>query len=455
METLLQQMESLFPAASSAAGALFSAIWQGAVLSSCVALALRLMPRLGAAARSVIWLNVFVLLLLLHLLPSTSAPAVSQWGAHFSPIHLDPRWSMAIVALWAVLSLWKGIELILSAIRLRGIARRAVPVCFEPRSGSELLALLHTRGANGESGRRAELCTSSEVQRPCVLGFFRPRILLPPGLLERLTALELQLVVEHEMEHLRRADDWSNLLQKLGLVLFPLNPVLLWVERRLCAERELACDDRVLNSSAGPKAYAICLTHLAEYSMIYRRLTLVLGAWERQSELVRRVHRILRRPARSMSGKPAALAMTGLVAGALGCAIALARSPQLVSFAPVVDSALQAQSLPSASLRSARFDQMEAAPQLVKAVMPARPAALKVTSKPMHKDAFKRAVARPQIAPVPQQYLVLTEWHSTGWESTEWQSMDTTPQLVIAVDRVTRSSYAAVRTPDGWLIVQI
>ena len=64
------------------------------------------------------------------------------------------------------------------------------------------------------------------------------------------------------MEHLRRADDWTNLLQKLGLVLFPLNPVLLWVEHRLCAERELACDDRVVSSIAGRKAYALCLTHL-------------------------------------------------------------------------------------------------------------------------------------------------------------------------------------------------
>jgi beta-lactamase regulating signal transducer with metallopeptidase domain len=66
-----------------------------------------------------------------------------------------------------------------------------------------------------------------------VFGFLHPRILIPPALLERLTSPELQQVVLHEMEHLRRRDDWTNLLQKMGLVLFPLNPVLLWVERRL------------------------------------------------------------------------------------------------------------------------------------------------------------------------------------------------------------------------------
>ena len=78
------------------------------------------------------------------------------------------------------------------------------------------------------------------MARPSVLGFFRPRILVPPELLKALSPRELRQVVVHEMEHLHRADDWTNLLQKVGLVLFPLNPVLLWVERRLCAERELA-----------------------------------------------------------------------------------------------------------------------------------------------------------------------------------------------------------------------
>ena len=47
----------------------------------------------------------------------------------------------------------------------------------------------------------------------------------------------------HEAGHLRRRDDWMNLLQKVGLVLLPLNPVLMWIERRLCLERELACDE--------------------------------------------------------------------------------------------------------------------------------------------------------------------------------------------------------------------
>ncbi len=123
-----------------------------------------------------------------------------------------------------------------------------------------------------ENYRKAQLCTSEEVERPSVFGFFHPRILIPPALIEKLSAQELQQVVLHELEHLRRLDDWTNLLQKAALVVFPLNPAMLWVERKLCAERELACDDRVLRSNAAPKAYAVCLTRLAEFSMVQSRL---------------------------------------------------------------------------------------------------------------------------------------------------------------------------------------
>ncbi len=46
--------------------------------------------------------------------------------------------------------------------------------------------------------------------------------------------------------------------------LFPLNPALAWMERRLCREREMACDEGVVRSTQAPRAYAACLASLAE-----------------------------------------------------------------------------------------------------------------------------------------------------------------------------------------------
>jgi beta-lactamase regulating signal transducer with metallopeptidase domain len=424
---------------AAAVSALFSAIWEGSVVAICVAVCLRMLPRLGAASRAIIWLAVFSLLVLLHLVllhmgPSFSGPHRSGNPAH--AIHLDLGWSLGIVAIWAVLSLVRGTQLILSAVRLTRLANRATPLAHD----AALLPLI-------QGGRAATLCTSVEVERPSVFGFFRPRILIPPALIEKLSTSELQQVVLHEMEHLRRRDDWTNLFQKAAIVLFPLNPVLLWVERRLCAERELACDDRVLRSSAGPKAYAICLTRLAEFSMIQRSLSLALGAWERQSELVRRVHRLLRRPTESMGARQSKLVTVGLVLGALGGAIALAHTPELISFAAPAKPALQARE--SSGVR--------AQVHLVKAVMPERPLQSAFRARPVRSNT---AIARrnPQqlftdrskeFVDSRREFVVLTEWTDT----------DAPPRVVFAVVPVRQadheSRFAAVATPNGWLIVQI
>jgi len=439
METLVHGASVI---SAAVVGALFAAVWQGAILAAVVAVCLRAMPRLSAAARSIVWLNVFLVLVLLHALPAlwrtSSGAGLAQLSPiHVSPVHLDPRWSLALAAVWAMLSLWKATQLTVSAVRLHQLASRATPVS----SGPAVEALL---GLNG--GRRAELCTSTEVERPSVFGFFRPRILFPPALLEVLSAEEVRQVVVHEMEHLNRGDDWTNLLQKLALVLFPLNPAILWVERRLCQERELACDDRVLRSCCGRKAYAICLTHLAEYTLIHRGLTLVLGAWERRPELVRRVHRILRRPLNSMSPRAAIAVTGGLSVAVLVLAAGLARSPQLVSFAPLVSPAARAHLLPASVLQPANlrdFADMPR-PQLVKAVLSQSTSEVSAPPKTRRIAAHRRSV-KPQAPLNRQAWVVLADWDSDL----------PAPRVVIAVDKLNRPSFAAVQFANGWLIVQI
>lgn len=424
---------------ATAAGVLFSAIWQGTVLVACVALCLRLMPGLSAAARAAVWLNVFALLVLLHFVPALAAHRTYADLGQAPPIHLGLRWSLLITGAWAALSLWRVAQLVVSAMRLHRIARRAVPVC----TGAQLQAFLQS------SDEKARVCSaglyaSADVTRPCVFGFFRPRILAPPELIKQLSDQELALVLQHEMEHLRRGDLWSNLLQKLSLALFPLNPALYWVERRLCIEREMACDDRVLSARASRKAYATCLTRLAEYSMVARGLSLVLGAWERHSELARRVHRILWRPVRVMGAPLSMLASVGIVLAALAASIALARTPQLISFSPRNGVAPQAIAEASPQPAGANPQLAGGAPDLVKAVLPMRTAHIPRRSKTLRAREVRRNV-RPLRVPPPQVWVVLTAWQATA----------PPPRVIFPVVQQPRSSFAAVETPDGWLIVRI
>src|SRR5882757_4682194 len=235
-----------------AGASLISGIWQGFLLAAAVGFSLRLVPKTTAALRFAIWTAVFLVIALLPWLESfrhghKAGPAAA------SIIHLDSHWSVAIVVVWLALSLFRAGDLILHALRLRSLRKRSTVV---ETSCDVLTACTDLR--------RVQLCTSPDVDRPSVIGFFSPRILIPAWLFDQLSPVELEQVLLHELEHLRRGDDWLNLLQKLSLVLFPLNPVLVWIERRLCYERELACDDGVLRRTKAPKAYATCLTSLAE-----------------------------------------------------------------------------------------------------------------------------------------------------------------------------------------------
>lgn len=423
---------------AAAAGSLIHAIGVGVLLAGAVAICLRFLPGIKPATRFLLWLAVMFAVLPLHLLP----PAESSLGSSLpsgASFHLDPRWSLLIVGAWGVLSLLRAFRLLQSALELRRIA--ATAILIEPDPACRALL------SNGH--RSAKLCISPDVDRPSVVGFFHPRVLLPSELIQRFSTQELEQIILHEMEHLRRRDDWTNLLQKIALILFPLNPVLVWVERRLCIERELACDDCVLNFTSARKAYATCLTNLAEHSLLRRSVSLALGAWERRSELSRRVHRILHKPERTMGRTATNVATGALMAGLLGGAVTLAHSPELISFAPPIARAASSpipsiqQPVAATAISEPIAHNQNFAPTLVKAVMPEpqqKSVAPRQTTRP-HPETIK-TIHRPS-RPRPQHWVVLTGW----------QVNSSAPRPVLAVSET--SSYAAVRVGNGWLILQL
>lgn len=359
----------------SAAAMAVTAAWQGAAVALGLGLCLRFAPRSPARHRFALWAAGYGTLVALQLLPLISpffssqlfaAPVTAATAAAVAPVshpwlQLSAGWSILIASLWLVASLYRAADLALHSFHLRKLWKTAVPVELEP--SASLQYSLHQEGR-----RPIQVCTTCDLERPSVIGFFAPRILIPDWLFARLTRGELEQIVMHEAEHLRRRDDWTNLLQKLCLVLFPLNPGLAWIERRLCREREMACDDGVIRITHAPRAYAACLTSLAERGLQRRAGALSLGAWSRRPELVGRVHSILRR---KHGLSPAA---ARALVGALGCglllgAVALARCPKLVAFVPArkaITAQIQMPAVPTAA-------QLAPAAPLHAASLPAQP----------------------------------------------------------------------------------
>jgi len=163
------------------------------------------------------------------------------------------------------------------------------------------------------------------------VGFFQPAVILPVWSLEELSSAELDAVVLHELAHLRRWDDWTNLAQKLLRALFFFHPAVWFVENRLSLEREMACDDMVLAQTSDPRAYAECLVSLAEKNFLQRGLALAQAAVGRMRQTSLRVLQILdvRRPKSVGVWKPAPWVVAGF---SVACLVGAEHAPRLVAF---------------------------------------------------------------------------------------------------------------------------
>jgi hypothetical protein len=181
------------------------------------------------------------------------------------------------------------------------------------------------------SSRQVELRTSEKMRVPAAIGFIRPAVIVPTWTLEELPAEELKVILLHELAHLRRWDDWTNLAQKVVKALFFFHPAVWWIEGHLTLEREMACDDVVLAQTTNPRAYAKSLLSLAERVGLGKGIALAQAALGRAHQTTQRIMQILDagRPKATRVWKPALGLVTAMSAVAI---MAVPYTPNLVTF---------------------------------------------------------------------------------------------------------------------------
>jgi TonB family protein len=103
---------------------------------------------------------------------------------------------------------------------------------------------------------------STRVVVPTVVGWLKPVILLPAAVIARLPNDQLEMVIAHELGHIRRYDYLFNLLQLLIETLFFYHPAIRWMSGQVRQEREHCCDDLVLAHCDKPVLYARALANL-------------------------------------------------------------------------------------------------------------------------------------------------------------------------------------------------
>jgi beta-lactamase regulating signal transducer with metallopeptidase domain len=141
--------------------------------------------------------------------------------------------------------------------------------------------------------RFVDLRLSESLTGPLTAGVLRPWILLPVTALTGLTPQQLEVVLAHELAHVRRADYLWNLLQTSVEILFFFHPGVWWISRRVREERELCCDDIAVAACSDPTVYASALLRLEEERRTRFHLAMALDGHQSRAGLRARILRIL------------------------------------------------------------------------------------------------------------------------------------------------------------------
>jgi beta-lactamase regulating signal transducer with metallopeptidase domain len=343
--------------------ALLNSFWQSALIALLAWTALQFLPRLGvrinAATRCAVWWTVLMAVVLLPFAPDTgqrgSSPAPAKAVAAIletratavpasaapampietavaparaaGPLEISTGAALiAILGIWLALSLFRAAQIVRSYRYLRGIKDRSRPV-----SSEQLINFNYWLLACGID-RTARLLVSSEIASPMAVGFRRPAVIVPESLLNEFTEEELDQVILHELAHVARYDDWTNLFGRLLGALLPIHPVAVWVLKRIEQDREVACDDWVVAMTGDARPYAASLTRLFELCAVRRRQLLATGMAGRASHLGERIEALLR------SGRDftphVSLVRVALGAGILFALVLLAaQTPHWIAFA--------------------------------------------------------------------------------------------------------------------------
>ncbi len=168
--------------------------------------------------------------------------------------------------------------------------------------------------------RRVGVAICDRIAAPVLLGIFRPLVLLPAVVLTGWDAQQLEMVLLHELAHVRRWDNLANLVQRVVESLLFFHPLVWIVSAWVRREREHCCDEVVVARTRQPRAYAEMLVNLSErVSQAALRssqlpLSQVVSAMA-ERPLVARIRRILKKEEQSMqvSRKTVGLMLAGLI----------------------------------------------------------------------------------------------------------------------------------------------
>ncbi|MEM8583606.1 MAG: ankyrin repeat domain-containing protein, partial [Bacteroidota bacterium] len=139
--------------------------------------------------------------------------------------------------------------------------------------------------------RPVRYLVSRQAFSPLTVGWLRPAVIFPEGLLDQLKESQVATILAHELAHIKRHDFIVNVLQNFLTTFFFFHPGIWWMSTRIEEEREHACDDLAIAATGGRIDYAKTLIQLKENQMASPQLSMALGG--RGGGFTHRIKRLL------------------------------------------------------------------------------------------------------------------------------------------------------------------
>lgn len=129
---------------------------------------------------------------------------------------------------------------------------------------------------------------STLVHVPAVIGWLRPVVLVPTSAFTGLTPQQIEVLIAHELAHVRRHDYLANLLQAVVETLLFYHPAVWWISAKIREAREHCCDDVAVAVCGDARLYARALLGMEELRGVPRLAMAASGA-----PLAARIRRLL------------------------------------------------------------------------------------------------------------------------------------------------------------------
>jgi bla regulator protein blaR1 len=307
--------------------ALWRASWQGTLAAILVWTTCRALPKIAPRIRSWLWRLVFLKFVftflwlapvelpifratlpaqtpaLTHTINSAQvASALDNSAVPNSPTQLSAKtvsqpiavpaifaWHSVLAALWL-----SGVLLATSRLLWQFVQARKLPATAAPCTDSNLTHALNELSQKLSLRFAPQLFISTAASRPLLIGIRKPIIILPREVVTHSSLSSIEMMIAHELAHIRRGDLAWTLASALIQALFFFHPALWFARREYALAQEIACDELAITAISREQhavtAYAEMLLQIVATSASRTAPThFTLGVADAKRTLERRI----------------------------------------------------------------------------------------------------------------------------------------------------------------------